>query len=288
MRTSIILILFQLIIPIYLYSQTSNSVKYVIVNVDSSKNGFIKVKSLTDKEAYILNVRYKLTQSHQSKIGDDADFMFTFYVIPGKKILLKQIYDTSLIVKNQISNIEAFQTSLLKKETNTLVVTPIILKNNKYYELIGSEIFGQAFSIKEDPQYFPVFGSLSRKFEINTLSKPYTVKAIDSLRKIILQDSTALKPFGVWIEDFYDKWFIKKIDKEQMVIDFWINLKLIHDRGFSFGRVTSEIRYKIGVGVTDFKIIPFKLDSMKSYFDDFETPVQFNFVEVLNLSGLIK
>ena len=107
------------------------------------------------------------------------------------------------------------------------------------------------------------------------------------MRKVITKDTTSFREFSTYVEDFYDKWYINKIDKQEKSFDFWIDPKFISSGGYSFGRVAKEIRYKVNVGITDFKITPERSLFSDEYFDDKYTPIQFNFKEFIDLRKLI-
>ncbi len=266
-----------------------NSIKEVVViNIDSNSRSFFSAKSNNGKEIYVLNYRLKLDKEYHSRIGDDADMMFTFYIAPKNKLQLKMITNPDEVFKNKIVNpVDAENKFTDGDYIDNFDFEPILKIKTNYYAFSNATILGQGFLIEEDPQYFPKFGAKSSKFKINLLSKPYSSKAIDSLRQIISKDSSAFKPFGTWVDDFYDKWLIKSINRNNKEIDFWISLKPVHDMDFTFGRVTSEIKYKIGVGVTEFSIIPFESEFSKDYFGDVKNPVKFYFKEFINLKELI-
>lgn len=280
-----------------LFAQSKNGEEYVIVDVDSVVGKYVGCNTVltTDskrKEIYILNVRYKLNQNKRSRINDNADFMFTFYIIPNKKIILKEVLRPDEIKKRLVVNIDEIRTRLLSAGYDDFFdFKPIIKTNNKYYVFENCIIVAQAFDLQEDSQYFPQYGEKSYKYKLNLLSKPYTRESIDSSRKIIMKDSTALRPFDIWIDDFYDKWFISKIDRKNKTVDFWIDLKPIHDAEYSFGRTTTEIKYKIGIGITDFTLIP-SYSIFNGYFEDSLKDdgyfVKFNFKEFIDMKTLVK
>ena len=93
---------------------------------------------------------------------------------------------------------------------------------------------------------------------------------------------------GAGVLDFYDKWYISKIDKKNQTIDFWAKFQRISDGGNFFGKVTRAITYKINAGVTDFCISPFKPDfSEKDTEGNYSIPIKFNFVEYVDLKRLL-
>lgn len=65
-------------------------------------------------------------------------------------------------------------------------------------------------------------------------------------------------------------------------------MKQVHDLDFTFGRVTSEIKYKIGVGITEFSIIPFESEFSKRYLGDLKKPVKFYFKEFVDVKQVLR
>jgi len=294
MKTIIYLFLIIVLSSPVSYGQLRDSKRqYVIINADHNSGQFIDYKFVNvidavGREAYVLNARFKIDKLKRSAISDDSDFMFTFYIIPNKKLLLKEFADSSKIKNALTISISKIRLSLISAGTDDYFdFRPLIKANNKFYSLEHCIVVGQAFALQEDEQYFPEYGEKSSKFQLNLLSKPYSRESIDAYRKIIFKDSTALKPFSVWVEDFYDKWFISKIDRKNKTIDFWMDLKPIHDSGYSFGRITTEIKYKIGFGVTDFTIIPY-YELLGEYLKGSNFPVPFTFKEVIDIKKFIK
>lgn len=274
-----------------LFAQIKNNVEQsIIVDVDSvagKHTGFNTTitADATGKEIYTLNVRYKLNKTKRSSINENSDFMFTFYIIPNKKMTLKEVS----LPEEINSNISSIKAELLQAGYDDYFFhfKPIFKINNKYYLFENCIIVGQAFDLQEDSQYFPKYGAGSNRFELNLLAKPYSSSKIDSLRKVISKDFTSMIPFGTFIEDFYDKWFISKIDRQNKVIDFWINLKPIHDSEYSFGRITTGLKYKIGEGIIGFTIIP-NYNVFNGFFKDSPYPVEFNFKESVDLAKFIQ
>ncbi len=273
-----------------LFAQANNNTETdIAINLDSSIYTLCKTRAEKGKEIYVLNSRYKFNKNYRSLVGDDADFMFTFYIFPeNNKLEIKEIQKP---VKNIINN----STELLKKSkqlfssdySSPLVFNLLIKSGNKYYKFINCKIESQAFYIQEDPQFFPKFGAGSNRFELNLLSKPYTSKSIDSLRKVISIDSTALRRFPTWAEDFYDKWYIKSINRKENSLNYWIDLKNISAEGYSFGRVAEEITYKMKVGITSFKIRPTYRMFTDEYIDDRYSIIEFKFVEIVDLKSIL-
>ncbi|KQN34543.1 hypothetical protein ASE92_13185 [Pedobacter sp. Leaf41] len=286
--------IYMIIIVFYsisLFAQINISKQYVIVDIDSTAGKYSGCNAIiasdnSGREIYALNVRFKLNQIKRSRINDNADFMFTFYIIPQKKIVLKEVLSTDALKKITINMDEIKEKLLSSGYYDFFDFQPIIKSKDKYYTFEKCKIVGQAFDLQEDLKYFPEYGGKSYKFKLNLLSKPYTKENIDSLRRVIMKDSTALKPFDTWIDDFYDKWFISNIDDKNKTVDFWIDLKPIHDAEYSFGRITTEIKYKIGLGITDFKIIPHYSISEVFFKDDFY-PVPFHYKKSFNLQTLL-
>jgi len=286
-----------LLIVLYNFSafgqQEAPSSQYVIIDTDEISGDFVgynfaKGKDSLNREAYVLNARYKLNKKNGSQVSEDADFMFTFYVFPSNKIKLKEFTDSIKIKSALTMKLGEIRSKLLLAGTDDYFdFKPLIKADNKFYSLEHCIVVGQAFALQEDEQYFPEYGEKSSKFQLNLLSKPYSRESIDAYRKIIFKDSTALKPFSVWVEDFYDKWFISKIDRKNKTIDFWMDLKPIHDSGYSFGRITTEIKYKVGFGVTDFTIIPY-YELLGEYLKGSNFPVPFTFKEVIDIKKFIK
>lgn len=268
--------------------------KYVVIDIDSLTQGamgynFCKTRELKGKEIYVLNSKYKTKTNQRSWLGADADFIFTFYIIPNhNKLILKEIKDVSVIVRNQVYDFNHLSTSLLNAPYSGGFGFSLILKsNNKYFSFSDCEVFGQAFNLLEDSQYFPKYGALSNRYELNFMAKPYSRNEIDSLRKIILKDTTAYREFAVNIEDFYDKWFINNFDRQSNTFDFWIQLKNLNTAMYSFGRITNSIKYKVNTGVIGFKMIPYMPIFTEDYLDDNNPYVEFKFVEFVDLKRII-
>lgn len=265
--------------------------KKILINSDNKNYTFCKTQTEKGKEIYILNCRYKLKKDYRSLIGDDADFMFTFYIIPkNNNFKLEKIKGSSEFISDRSPELQKIKEDLLLSSiySSVFAFTPVIKVGDNYYKFNNCYIEGQAFSLQEDIQYFPKFGAGSNKFELNLLAKPYSPTAIDSLRKLISKDNSGLKPFGAWVEDFYDKWFLEKIDRKENTLDYWIDLKNISGDGYSFGRITKEITYKIGVGIINLKIIPQRPFFSDDYIDDGYSPVKFNFQEFVDLDTFMK
>ncbi|WP_421941057.1 hypothetical protein [Pedobacter sp.] len=290
-----------IIIVVFWFLQTKASAqterkltsRYIVIPLNSvndlSTVKLFKTVSKDGHTAYVFNLRYKLDDHYKSLAGDNADFMFTFYFLPNKKIALTEIENTNDIYKGQVNDISEVKAELINSSAEgTFYFEPIIKIQHKYFRFSKCLIFGQAFIIQEKPQYFPLYEKSSHRFEINTLAKPYTERAIDSLRKTIYRDTTSLLNPGNFIEDFYDQWFISKIDRPNKSINFWIRLKTIRDTGITFGRITSEVIYKIGLGITDFKLIPSRPELPETYIDKHYSPIQFSFKEIMTLNHLLK
>jgi len=268
--------------------------KYLIVDVDNLESNsigynFCKTRTLKGKEIYVLNSRYKVRKNQRSWVGSDSDFMFTFYVIPkNDKIQLEEIKNIDTILTNRVKDFVSLSESLSRAGYSDLFTfSPIVKIKSKYFKFVNCSVQGQAFNILEDPQYFPKYGAGSNKYELNLLAKPYNRAQIDSLRILTVKDSTAMIPFFADVEDFYDKWYINKIDKKSQTIDFWIQLKRISTGLYSFGRVTTAIVYKVNKGVIGFKIKPDKPEFSEDYLDSAYSPVEFNFVEFVDLKKLL-
>lgn len=287
------LCLFFLFFSTLLFSQgLSNYTKNLfLVNSDNKNFTFCKTQTEKGKEIYVLNCRYKLKNDYRSLIGDDADFMFTFYIIPkNNNFKLEKIKGSSEFISDRSPELLKIKEGLLLSSTYSSVFAfaPVIKVGDNYYKFNNSYVEGQAFSLQENQQYFPKFGAGSNKFELNLLAKPYSPTAIDSLRKIISRDSSGLKPFGAWVEDFYDKWFISSIDRSKRTLNCWIDLKNISNEGYAFGRFAKEITYKINVGVVDFKVFPVRPIFSEDYFGDDYLPVEFKFKEFVDLHTIIR
>ncbi|WP_421941058.1 hypothetical protein [Pedobacter sp.] len=287
-----------LLIVLYNFSafgqQEAPSSQYVIIDTDEISGDFVgynfaKGKDSLNREAYVLNARYKLNKKNGSRVSEDADFIFTFYIFPTKRTLLKEVSDINQLNRISTSDARSVRISLLAaKFDEYLYFKPLIKTHNKYYTFENCVVVGQAFSLQEDEQYFPEYGAGSSRFQLNLLYKPYSRENINAFRKVINKDSTALQRFTLgWVMDFYDKWFISKVDRQNKTIDFWIDLKVIHDSGYSFGRITTEIKYKIGFGVTDFTIIPY-YELLGEYLKGSNFPVPFTFKEVIDIKKFIK
>jgi len=268
--------------------------KYVIIDIDSLHKGaigvnFCKTRAQKGKEIYVLNSRYKIRDNQRSWISSDSDFMFTFYVIPkNNKIQLEEIENTDTILTNRVKDFVSLSESLSRADYSDLFTfLPIVKIKSKYFKFVNCSVQGQAFNILEDPQYFPKYGAGSNKYELNLLAKPYNRAQIDSLRLLTVKDSTAMIPFFADVEDFYDKWYINKIDKKSQIIDFWIQLKRISTGLYSFGRVTTAIVYKVNTGVIGFKIMPDRPEFSEEYLDSAYSPVKFSFVEFVDLKEFL-
>ncbi|RZL68496.1 MAG: hypothetical protein EOO93_03705, partial [Pedobacter sp.] len=171
--------------------------------MDSNKENFFRAKSDIGKEIYVLNYRLKLAKDYHSRIGDNADMMFTFYIAPDSKLELRKIKTDNQVFKNKIVNlVDAKNKFEDENYVDNFNFKPILKIKTDYYSFNNATVLGQGFLIEADPQYFPKFGAKSSKFKLNLLSKPYSAKTIDSLRKVISKDSTSLKPYGAWVDDF--------------------------------------------------------------------------------------
>lgn len=269
--------------------------KYVIINSDSVGNTFCKTRTQKGKEIYVLNSRYKIKKEQRSWLGSDSDFMFTFYIIPNRNELkLEEIKDSTTITSYRVKNLINLSANLSSAPYMDLFeFIPILKIDKRYFKFANCTIKGQAFSILENSQYFPKYGATSNKYELNLLSKPYSKPQIDSLRKIIIKDTTAMVDFAVGVEDFYDKWFINKIDKQNKIFDFWIELKPFSvelespsSTAYTFGRPNRGITYKVNIGVIGFKMIPTSPEFSKDYIDDSYSSVDFKFVDFIDLKKL--
>lgn len=262
-------------------------------NLESNFIGqtFCRTRALSGKEIYVLNSRYKVRKNQRSWVGSDSDFMFTLYIIPrNNKLQLEEVQNADTIISNQVEDLVNLSKNMSRAGYDDgYDFLPIIKINNKYFKFINCSVQGQAFNILEDFQYFPKYGDSFNRYELNLLSKPYSRSQIDSISLLSVRDSTAIIPFmGAGILDFYDKWYISKIDKKNQTIDFWAKFQRIPDGGNFFGKITSAITYKINVGITDFYISPFRPDfSEKDTEGNYSIPIKFNFVEFVDLKKII-
>ncbi|WP_025143260.1 hypothetical protein [Pedobacter jeongneungensis] len=273
-------------------SEYDDKNKYVILNLDDTKSDvlgytFFKTSDSKGKTAYILNIRYKTDDIRRKYNGEKADFIFTFYIFPGKdKLAFFKVNDTNTIVNYKLKDINELEKYLLDDRNNRYYeFEPVIKINNMYLQFAHNEVFGQAFSLIADHKYFPQYTRFSNKFQLNLFDKPYTEKYMDSIRKETINDTTTLAPFDLFLD--YDKWYISKIYKQKGIINYWTNLKPIEPNGYSFGRITSEITYKINTGITDFVIYPSTYDLSKEYFSKEEDVVRFNFQQAMDLKKYI-
>jgi len=268
--------------------------KYLIVDVDNLESNsigynFCKTRALKGKEIYVLNSRYKTKKNQLTWLRADADFMVTFYIIPNRnKLVLEEIKDISVIIKNQAKEFNNLSNNLLNVDYSDGFELSLILKfNSRYFKFVNCKVYGQAFNLIENSQYFPKYGAGSNRYELNFMARPYSRNEIDSLRTIIRKDSISYRSFAVNIEDFYDKWFINSFDRQNNTFDFWIQLKNLNTAMYSFGRITTSIKYKVNTGVIGFKMIPYVPIFTDDYIDDASSAVEFKFVEFLDLKKII-
>ncbi len=277
-------------ISAFAQSEYDDKNKYVLLNLDDTKSnvvGYTFFKTSDDKgnTAYILNIRYITDNSRRKYKGEDADFIFTFYVFPGNnKLAFFKVKDTNTVVNYRLKDISNLEKKLLD-DNSYYEFEPVIKINNMYLQFAHNEVFGQAFSLLAEHKYFPQYTRFSNKFQLNLFDKPYTKKYMDSIRKETINDTTTLAPFDLFLD--YDKWYMSKIYKQKGIINYWINLKPIEPNGYSFGRITSEITYKINTGITDFAIFPSVNDLPKEYFNKEEGLIRFNFQQVVDLKKII-
>lgn len=300
MKINILKILVYLLVlttskPICAQNSFALNQKYLIIDLDKVSDSyightFIHTKAAKGMDIYILNVRYNIKKSTQrSWIKSDADFMFSFYIIPEQKLRLEAV-DSNLILLNSVHSLDELKDIILKigEQGHDFEFSPIVKIGNIFYRFSKAAVPCQAFDLKEESQYFPKYGAESNICELNFLAKPYSKKTIDSLRKVITKDSTSYMPFYTYWADFYDKWFIKKIDRQENSFDFWVDPKFISSEGYGFGRVAKEIRFKINIGITDFKITPQRPLFPEEYFDRYYTPIEFNFKEFMDIKKIEK
>jgi hypothetical protein len=293
-KIKIILFCFFSIMHINVFAQSKydDRNKYVILDLDHVQSNvvghtFCKTNDGRGKIVYILNIRYKTDNIRRKYKEENADFIFTFYVFPGNnKLAFFKLKDTTAVVNYKLKDINALEKYLLDDKNNRYFeFEPVIKINNMYLQFAYNEVFGQAFSLLADHKYFPQYSRFSNKFQLNLFDKPYTKKYMDSVRKEAIKDTTTLAPFDLFLD--YDKWYTSKVDKQNGIINYWTNLSHIEPNGYSFGRITSEITYKVNTGITDFTIFPSVNDLSKEYFNKEEGSIRFNFQEVLDLKQLI-
>lgn len=277
---------------VFAQSEHNDKNRYVILNLDDTKSNFLghtfcKTIDAKGKIVYILNIRYKTDNFRRKYNLEDADFIFTFYIFPGNnKLAFFKVKDTSTIVNYKLKNISGLEKYLLEDRNNSYYeFEPVIKINNMYLQFAHNEVFGQAFSLIADHNYFPQYTRFQNKFQLNLFDKPYTKKYMDSIRKETISDTTTLAPFDLFLD--YDKWYMSKVDKQKGIINYWINLSPIEPNGYSFGRITSEITYKVNTGVTDFAIFPSVNDLPKEYFNKEGGLIRFNFQQALDLKKTI-
>jgi hypothetical protein len=279
-------------INLFAQSEYVDKSKYVILNLDNAQSNvvgytFLKTTNGNGIIAYVLNIKYKTDNIRRKYKRENADFIFTFYIFPGNnKLAFFKIKDTNAVVNYKLKNISELEKYLLDDKNNRYYeFEPIIKINNMYLQFAHNEVFGQAFSLIADHKYFPQYTRLPNKFQLNLSDKPYTKKYMDSIRKETIADTTTLVPFDLFLD--YDKWYINKIDKQKGIINYWTNLSPREPNGYSFGRITSEITYKINTGITDFAIYPSTYDLPKEYFNKEGGPVRFNFQQAVDLKKII-
>lgn len=276
--------------------QNEQDEKYLVVIMDSTGLGnqvgynLCKTQDSLKKEAYILNVRYKLKKNLKSSIGSDADFLFVFYIFPKYKNLKFDILNKSDSILNQtVKNFSNIRDTLLKTgSVDHFNFKPLVSSNGKLYEFKDAEIFAQAFNLKEDPQYFPEYKPLSsNRYELNLLSKPYSEYDVELLKRKIIKDTSSLTHFDYG--GFDGKWNVKMINKAEKKIDFWINMVRVATGAYSFGRFANEIRFKVNVGVTDFKLEPLMPIFDEKYMTKYQDQrIAFNFKEFIDIKTVLQ
>lgn len=212
---------------------------------------------------------------------------YSFYIFPtANKLAFYEVKKPANVISHQVKNLVQLKNFLLDDKPNQpYEFEPVLKINNKYYQFGNANVYDQAFNLLEEHKYFPQYGRKANKFELNLFDKPYNKADLDSLRKVMLKDTTTLYPFNVFLD--YNKWYINKIDKQKKIINFWTRHSFNSPGGYFFGRVTSEITFEINVGITDFLIYPTRSDFSENYFGRNETPVQFNFKQSIDLKKTI-
>lgn len=279
-------------ISAFAQSEYHDKNKFVILNLDDTKSNvvgytFFKTSDDKGKISYILNIRYKTDNIRRKYKGETADFMFTFYIFPGKdKLAFFKVKDINTIVNYKLKDISELEKYLLDDKDNRYYeFEPVVKINNMYLQFAHNEVFGQAFSLLAEHKYFPQYNRFSNKFQLNLFDKPYTKKYMDSIRKETITDTTTLILFDLFLD--YDKWYINEIDKQKGIINYWTNLTPREPNAYFFGRITTKITYKINTGITDFTIYPSTYDLPKEYFSKEGGLIRFNFQQVVDLKKII-
>jgi len=279
-------------ISLFAQSEYDNKNKYVILNLDDSKSNilthtFCKTSDGNGKTAYVLNIRYKTENIRRKYKGEDADLIFTFYIFSGdNKLAFFKVKDTNTVVSYKLKNVTELEKFLLDDNKDRYYeFEPVIKINNMYLQFAHNEVFGQAFSLIADHKYFPQYTRFPNKFQLNLFDKPYSKKYMDSIRKETVIDTTTLYPFDLFLD--YDKWYINEIDKHEGIIHYWMNLSPREPNSYYFGRITSEITYKVNTGVIDFAIFPTTYDLPKEYFSKGDGLIRFNFQQAIDLKKYI-
>lgn len=293
MKLGYIIFLLIMLSTFQLLAQNDNSQKYILVSLDSSKikslvgYSFCKTQDKFNKQIYVFSIRYNLQRITKSKIDSDADFMFVFYIIPkGNKVKLTKISNIDTILNNAVKDIVNVKNELLQAGSiDDFNFKPVLSHKGQLFGFVNADIFGQAFNLKEEVQYFPEYKPLSsNRYELNLLKKPYIEEDIKSLQKKVISDTSGFFHFDY--DRFDGKWNIKAVNKVEKSIVFWINLVRVATGTYSFGRFATEVRFKINIGITDFKVIRLFPFFDEKYNREPEL-VQFNFKQFVDLKTLI-
>lgn len=258
-------LILMILISIRTFGFQSNGNKYLIIKTAISDSKYqvgydiAKAQDSLNKDAYILNIRYRLSNL-QSSIGSDADFIFVFYIFPkAGGLKLVELPQSDSILNQKVDDISAVKNLLvnINGSIDEFNFTPLISHLGKLYRFADADIFGQAFNLKESIQYFPEYKPLvSNRYELNMLHKPYTKTDIAVLQKKMKTDTSGLRHFDY--DGFDGKWNIKSINKSEKTIDFWIRLIPVATGTYSFGRFADEIKFKLNTGVVGFKVEPLR------------------------------
>jgi len=276
-----------------LLAQEDVSQKCIAISLDTPRinnvvgYSFCKTQDKFNKVIYVLTIRYNLQKLGLSKIGSDADFMFVFYVVPkDNNIKLKKIDNYKTALNSVEKNLIDVKNKLIQAGSiDSFDYKPILAQNGHFFEFVDADVYGQAFNLKEELQYFPEYKVLgSNRYELNLLKKPYKEDDIESLQAKALNDTSGFFRFDY--DGFDGKWNIKSINKVEKSVVFWINLVRVATGYYSFGRFATEIKFKINTGITDFKVVSLSPLFGKKYNNN--SLVQFNFKEFIDLKILIE